>query len=420
MRKLIVNIERNGSMVYAGEIIGANQSDASFLYAESYLADKASRPISISLPLQNSPYSPQETKDFFEGLLPEGFTRRSVANWMQVSENDYLSILAGLGKECMGALQIYEDGEKVDKAKYQELSLEEVHELAREGATKTAEIVTASHLSLTGASGKVGLYYDKKKDKWYLPLGSAASSHIVKQSHVRYKAIVANEQLSLRTAEKLGIEIPESFIIKLGSFADEDVLFATKRYDRYDLEGEKRLGRLHQEDFSQILSIPSEEKYEMPGQHYMADMFSVLRKNSERPIEDVQKMWDIITYHFLIGNTDGHIKNFSMLYSPDLKTKQLAPAYDIVSTVIYSGIRKNMSFSIGGEYAFEKIKRINFEKAANEIGLGKSMLMKRFDNMVDHFEQALIDSADELSDRGFAETKSIKEKILKSAGYKNL
>lgn len=68
MRKLIVNIERNGSMVYVGEIIGANQSDASFLYAESYLADKASRPISISLPLQNSPYSPQETKNFFLSL----------------------------------------------------------------------------------------------------------------------------------------------------------------------------------------------------------------------------------------------------------------------------------------------------------------------------------------------------------------
>lgn len=38
MRKLIVNIERNGSMVYAGEIIGSNQSDASFFFRKSFLS----------------------------------------------------------------------------------------------------------------------------------------------------------------------------------------------------------------------------------------------------------------------------------------------------------------------------------------------------------------------------------------------
>ena len=57
--------------------------------------------------------------------------------------------------------------------------------LAAEGAQKSAEIVTRSHLSLTGASGKVGLYYDTAGNQWYLPQGTAPSTHIVKQSHVR-------------------------------------------------------------------------------------------------------------------------------------------------------------------------------------------------------------------------------------------
>ncbi|CCY58926.1 hipA-like N-terminal domain [Clostridium sp. CAG:632] len=56
--------------------------------------------------------------------------------------------------------------------------------------------------------------------------------HIVKQSHVRLKKIVANEQLSLLTAKHLGIEIPESFIVTTNRNDDEAVLFATKRYDR--------------------------------------------------------------------------------------------------------------------------------------------------------------------------------------------
>lgn len=104
--------------------------------------------------------------------------------------------------------------------KYQLLSQSEVRELAREGATESAQLVTKAHLSLTGASGKVGLYFDDKEQKWYLPLGEAPSTHIVKQSHVRLKKIVANEQLCLLTARNLGIEISESFIVNTGSLEE--------------------------------------------------------------------------------------------------------------------------------------------------------------------------------------------------------
>ena len=94
--------------------------------------------------------------------------------------------------------------------------------LAAEGAQKSAEIVTKSHLSLTGASGKVGLYFDKEGAQWYLPTGTAPSTHIVKQSHVRLDGIVTNERLCMMTAAKCGIEVPESFIIDPGSGADSE------------------------------------------------------------------------------------------------------------------------------------------------------------------------------------------------------
>ena len=96
-------------------------------------------------------------------------------------------------------------------------------------ASKSAQFLAKAHLSLTGASGKTGLYYDNK-DGWYMPFGTAPSTHIVKQSHVRLSGIVANEQLCLRTAKILGIDVPESFIISVGT--GEHILFATKRFDR--------------------------------------------------------------------------------------------------------------------------------------------------------------------------------------------
>lgn len=104
-----------------------------------------------------------------------------------------------------------------------------IAEFAKEGASKSAQFLAKAHLSLTGASGKTGLYYDNK-DGWYMPFGTAPSTHIVKQSHVRLSGIVANEQLCLRTAKILGIDVPESFIISVGT--GEHILFATKRFDR--------------------------------------------------------------------------------------------------------------------------------------------------------------------------------------------
>ena len=89
MRNLIVEIELDGESVYVGNIIGNDYQDACFKYSKEYLAFKKARPISISLPLKAEPFNSDATKNFFEGLLPEGFMRRSVAKWMRTDENDY-------------------------------------------------------------------------------------------------------------------------------------------------------------------------------------------------------------------------------------------------------------------------------------------------------------------------------------------
>ena len=91
-----------------------------------------------------------------------------MAEWMHIDENDYVSILAGLGRECLGAIKIVDESDSIIEPEYRELSAAEVYELASEGATESAELVTRAHLSLTGASGKVGLYFDEKEKKWYL------------------------------------------------------------------------------------------------------------------------------------------------------------------------------------------------------------------------------------------------------------
>ena len=315
-------------------------------------------------------------------------------------------------------------GEDV-KASYEPITEQQVRELAAEGAVKSAELVTRSHLSLTGASGKVGLYYDEAHDAWYLPWDTAPSTHIVKQSHVRLEGIVTNEQLSLLTAARCGIEIPHSFIINMGNGAENEVLFATQRYDRVFAEKQKNIdslpcpNRLHQEDFAQAMGISASEKYEHGQKGYMRGMFDILRRNSSDPIADTLKLWDILVFDYLIGNTDAHVKNFSLLYSPNLTAVRLAPAYDIVSTVIYKESTLDMAFSIGGAYAIDDITEASFRLAARDAGLGERMAMRRFDELRDRFRTALHLSAEELSDTGYPLAQEIERRILQAGGIKH-
>ena len=426
MRDLCVYIEIDGSRRRVGKIYGNRPEDAVFRYEPTYLNTNGSKAVSISLPLQSEEFSPLRTKMFFEGLLPEGFTRRSVAQWLRADENDYLTILAGLGKECLGALQVLIEGDTPPDPAYRKLTKKEVRDFAAEGAAASAELVTKAHLSLTGASGKVGLYLDTEDGSWYLPEGTAPSTHIVKQSHVRLKDIVVNEQLCQLTAKYLGISVPDSFIAEPQAGESLPMLFATSRYDRKmpicpaEISGHPVPLRLHQEDFAQALGVLAAEKYERPGRHYLHDMLVLLRMYSADPVSDQMRLWDMIIFDYLIGNTDNHIKNFSLLYNESLSGIRLAPAYDMVSTAVYESQTRNMGMNIGGQYDLSAISRASFANAAAEAGIGSRIAMQRFDRMAEAFVPALEKAADELENTGIRRAAELKDDILCFGGIADL
>ena len=446
MRRLSVYLERLGTPVYVGAIAGSSARDASFAYDPDYVVAPESVPLSLGLPLRREPFDPELTRLYFEGLLPEGFTRRCVAEWIRVPEDDYLSILARLGSECIGAVMVLEeDGAEslaaesrfpdrrlflLPAAGYRPLSTEEMAELAAEGASESAQLVTESHLSLAGATGKVGLYRDADGG-WFLPWGTAPSTHILKQSHVRLAGIVANELLCLRVARRCGINAADSFVVELGNVAagqpsDRDVLFASERYDRRFgidpavLDGHPVPYRLHQEDFSQALGISHSMKYERDGCMYLRQMFELLRSQSTSPYQDRLALWDLTVFNCLIGNTDAHLKNVSLMYSADWDELRLAPAYDIVSTVFYPQCTDELAFAIGGVRRLGELDRAAFERAADQVSMGRVAAMRRLDDMVERFPEVLDDEARRLADEGFPVALTIWDAILERGCVKAL
>lgn len=414
---LKVSVEINGVQNPVGIIDGETSADAVFSYSEKYLSREDARQISISMPLQKESFSPMATRAFFEGLLPEGFTRHTLAGWLNVDESNYIQLLKNLGSECLGAIKIT-DEEKEQTCSYEKLSKDDMLLLAKDGILKTAEYAAESRLSLAGATGKTGLMLSN--GEWYLPKGSAPSTHIVKQSHVRFNDIVANELLCQKTAEKLGISVPKCFAIKPGDDNSQFILFASERYDRQvtekseTIKGVKIPFRLHQEDFAQAMGLASSEKYEADkSKQYLKRMFEIIRSNSQNPLEDQLLLWDRIIFNYLIGNADFHIKNTSLLYSPDLKTVRLAPCYDTVCTKIYDAATRNMAFSIAGKYKLTEVGKEDFAKAALECGLGNAVAMKHYDEMQNNFEDALKSAASELKESGI-ETEKLLGEILQS------
>ena len=421
MKKLKVSIEIQGKQIWLGEISGERSEDATFSYLDSYLDLDLARPISLSLPLKEEPFSPNATKTFFDGLLPEGFTRRSIAMSLGVKEDDYLSLLLALGNECIGAIRIFDDESQQQEARYKKIRATKIAELAREGIAENADLIAESRLSLAGATGKIGLYYEEKKDAWYLPSGDAPSTHIIKQSHIRLRDIVTNEQLVLKTAKRLGIDVPDSFIVNIGGGKDGDVLFASKRYDRTEMSDRVVGGhicplRRHQEDMGQALGIPPSSKYEAKGESYLKKIGELLRRVSKNPAADISKLWDITVFNYLVGNTDNHIKNLSIIYSSNLDAISLAPAYDLLSTVIYDGTTRNMAFNIGGVYSIDEIDRTAWERAALDVGLGKKYALERYDWLKGSMGKALSESTKELMDQGLTSAKATERKIRARGG----
>ena len=119
----------------------------------------------------------------------------------------------------------------------------------------------------------------------------------------------------------------------------------TERYDRFPSDNGEVL-RAHQEDFCQALGYGHERKYQEDGGPSFAQCFGMLRDVSSDPATDLQHLlrWQI--FNVLAGNSDGHAKNLSLLYTPDGEIR-LAPFYDLVCTRAIDRIDHHLALSVG-------------------------------------------------------------------------
>src|SRR5215471_4025589 len=95
-----------------GELVGEWRRPAGggqeFLYAESWLASPAARPISLAMPLRPSeePYR-AGVEAFFDNLLPDSRQiRERIQRRFHTASTGAFDLLEEIGRDCVGALQL--------------------------------------------------------------------------------------------------------------------------------------------------------------------------------------------------------------------------------------------------------------------------------------------------------------------------
>ena len=165
--------------------------------------------------------------------------------------------------------------------------------------------------------------------------------------------------------------------IELGSI--EKRFFAQiERFDRVWDAGSTTGGevqRLHQEDFCQALGYGFDKKYQDSGGPTFADCYQMLQEVSTDPAIDTQNMlrWQI--FNVLAGNSDGHAKNLSLLYSRNGAIR-LSPFYDLVCTRAIERIDYHLAFDVGGQRDPGQISTKDWDTLAGQCDVGSRFLRR--------------------------------------------
>jgi serine/threonine-protein kinase HipA len=328
---------------------------------------QASRPISLSLPLGQARFTPAESRPFFEALLPEGGVRERIASQLKLAASDSFGLLAELGRDCAGALQIADAKRMSEKPAVRWLEERELDALIEELPRHPLGVNDGDQhlrLSLAGVQNKAVLVRDEHR-RFGKPLDGMPSSHILKPEPPdgNYPGLASNEYFCMRLAALCGLPAAG---VELITAAGRPCL-VVERFDREQLTWPHR--RVHQEDLCQALGLTPDFKYQRDGWQlpsYRA-LAALLDEHSPFPGLDRLAGAQAAVLHYILGNADAHAKNISLVHTPD--GVRLAPLYDVVSTAAYPELSTELALAIGDQLNPDAITSIHWSDLARDFNL---------------------------------------------------
>ena len=375
-----------------GEIRKDKRARLTLAYDEDWRQAEDAYPLSLSMPLIVAQHEHAKIEPWLWGLLPDN--EFILARWgqrFQISSRNPFAMLSHVGEDCAGAIQIVQP-ERADKLLSQPagqvewLDDKEIAERIRilrkdQSAWRMAR--DAGQFSLAGARPKTALLFEN--GRWGVPTGRAPTTHIIKPPiDAYYDGHAENEHICLALARALGLPAALSHVRAF----EGEVAIVVARYDRINVA--KTIRRLHQEDMCQALGVLPTGKYENEGGPDAQTIVQLLRTYSSRPIDDVWTFIQALAFNWLIGGTDAHAKNYSVLIGADARVR-LAPLYDMASALPYDVEAKKLRLAmrIGGKYRLEAITQRHWNKLAAIVRLDEEQLRMRCLDLTERLPDAV-------------------------------
>lgn len=366
-----------------------------FDYRDEYREQPAATPLSTSMPLRVRSHGDQTITPWLWGLLPDN--EAVLARWARqfgTSASSPFSLLATpIGEDCAGAVR-FARPELIDHVLQRPgrvtwLTEDDVarrlREL-REDTTAWLGRTFTGQFSLAGAQAKTALLH--QDGRWGVPAGATPTTHILKPAIAGLDDHDLNEHLCLDAARRVGLLVARTRITRFG----DETAVVVDRYDRRLSEG--AVTRVHQEDLCQALGVPPDRKYQSDRGPGPAQIVALLRGTMPAGPADasVWRFVDALIWNWVIGGTDAHAKNYSLLLSG--QQVRLAPFYDIASGLPY--VRREeqlrLAMRVGGDYRMA-LRHNPWRRAARELGIDRETLIARVKHLTAAAPDAFADAA---------------------------
>jgi len=227
----------------------------------------------------------------------------------------------------------------------------------------------ASRMSIQGIQPKLSARLNIKEEKFEIV--DTGGRYILKPQHQFFPEMPENEDLTMKLASEIGLEIPVHGLIWS---KDKTLTYFIRRFDR---KGQN--DKVAVEDFAQLAGLTRDTKYD----YSMEEVVDLINKFCTFPAIEKLILFKLVIFNYLTGNDDHHLKNFSII-TEDGKVK-LSPCYDLLNTTIeYRKPDEEIALPLKG-----KKKRLTYN-IIEYFGLGRCELTaKSVDKVLDTISSAI-------------------------------
>jgi len=270
-------------------------------------------PISLTMPYSTKSYtSHYHMHPIFDMSMPEGYLFELLKNLLikEYGKIDDFILFSHLSRSIEGYLTYDKD----DASETFSFSLEEILESKDENLFTTLVNNFLNHSAIAGVQPKVLAVLEDKAT-------ISSKEYIVKSFSKEYPHLAENEYFCMKALTYAGITTPRFWL------STSKKLFVMEKFT-YKKEENNFYGF---EEFCVLFEYNKEQKYYGSYEKISKSIAQI----STQKQDDLQMFYRMMVMNYLLKNGDAHLKNFGVLYTADKKERFLAPAYDVVNTLVY-------------------------------------------------------------------------------------